>query len=412
MIKLIYIDRNLISNLIVSLGSVTLFRLISLATGKITVNEGLGYDGIHYAKMLTEGLTTGSYNTQLRPFLKLLTRIPYYFTGDVIKSFEIMNYVYIFIFSLSLCLIIEIYNKNIFVKLFFLLNIFSCIAATKIFAFYPTLIDLGGYALINLAIYLIIIQKRFLSGLVCLLATLSREFAIAVPIIAFCRDLRTGSLKRETISPYLPSLGAFLLLRIWVKMTNVGINDLPMISLYDLLINGLQCLGDPVFIAFFIYFTLTIWGGISLILISQFAFCLKCLREEYEYAVFLGLILGVSALGSIDIWRYLAYSIPVVSVLFARYAGNLKIGQSSSIFLLSALGTLLTQQPFLSMNMDKYFVYWAPLYWIYRGDSLINQGISRPVNFEIIWLSLFVIALLIAWLLSQLHRQIQQKNVY
>ena len=93
MIKLIYINRNLISNLIVSLGSVTLFRLISLATGKITINEGLGYDGIHYAKMLTERLAAGSYNTQLRPFLILLTRIPYYFTGDVIKSFEIMNYV-------------------------------------------------------------------------------------------------------------------------------------------------------------------------------------------------------------------------------------------------------------------------------------------------------------------------------
>ncbi|MDP8933342.1 MAG: hypothetical protein M3N42_04145, partial [Cyanobacteriota bacterium] len=134
-------------------------------------------------------------------------------------------------------------------------------------------------------------------------------------------------------------------------------------------------------------------------------------REEYEYAVFFGLILGVSALGSIDIWRYLAYSIPVVSVLFARYAGNLKIGQSYSIFLVSALGTLLTQQPFLSMNIDKYFVYWAPLYWIYSRDALISQGISKPIDFEIIWLSLFVVAILILWLLSHLHRQIQQKNV-
>jgi hypothetical protein len=97
-----YINRNLIGNLILSLVSVTLFRLISIATGKITVHGGLGYDGEYYAKMMTETLTAGSYNTQLRPFLILLTRIPYYFTGDIIKSFEIMNYIYIYIYFLYL----------------------------------------------------------------------------------------------------------------------------------------------------------------------------------------------------------------------------------------------------------------------------------------------------------------------
>jgi phosphoglycerol transferase len=118
-----------------------------------------------------------------------------------------------------------------------------------------------------------------------------------------------------------------------------------------------------VFIAFFIYFTLTIWGGISLILISQFAFCLKCLREEYEYAVFLGLILGVSALGSIDIWRYLAYSIPVVSVLFARYAGNLKIGQS-----------YLNFSPFSHRNIYFYTYLYIKLWKADLGVPLTVNG--------------------------------------
>jgi hypothetical protein len=125
----------------------------------------------------------------------------------------------------------------------------------------------------------------------------------------------------------------------------------------------------------------------------------------------LGLVLGVSALGEADIWRYLAYSIPVVTILFARYAGNLKIGQSYSIFLLSALGTLLTQQPFLAMDMEKYFGYWVPTYWIYWRDRLISLGISKPINFEIAWLSLFILAILILWLISQLHRQSQRKNI-
>ncbi len=138
MLKPIPTIQNLIINLFLALGGVIFFRLISLTSGRISVYGGLGYDGLTYATMLTEGLSVGSPNKQLRPLLILLTHIPYYFTHDIVKSFEIMNYVYVFIFCLSLGLIFDIYNKKIFIKAFFLINILSCVAATKVFAFYPT----------------------------------------------------------------------------------------------------------------------------------------------------------------------------------------------------------------------------------------------------------------------------------
>lgn len=407
--KLGDINQNLIINLFLSLGSVMLFRLISLSSGLIG-NQGLGYDGLFYAKMMTEGLNAGTANTQLRPFLILLTRICYYFSHDVVNSFVVMNYIYAFSLSFSLCCILEYYTTKLYAKAFYIFSIFSCIATTKMFAFYPALIDLGAYALISITLYLILINQKRLAGIACLLAVLSREFSIVLVFFAICRDIRTGSWSRNTLFTYAPSLLMFVILRAWVSSTN-KVSDTQAISIFDLANNAAKYCLDPVFISFFLYFTLTVFGGITMILWSQPQLCLKYLREEYEYSIFLTLIVGISLTGNLDTWRYLAYSIPVVTMLFARYSNNFKFWQQLPIFLVSATGTVLTQQPFTSMDMDKYFSSWFPLFWFYQEKTLTTEGLIRPVNLELTWISLFIIAFFGLVLLAKLHRRSKTGSV-
>jgi hypothetical protein len=310
-------------------------------------------------------------------------------------------------------LIFDFYNKKSITKIFFVVNISLCIATAKIFAFYPTLIDLGAHAVISLALYLILIDRKVLAGIACLLAVLTREFSLAVIIFGISRNIRLGSFNRNTVLTYSPSLIAFILLRIWVKLTNTmsGAEGTEMVSLSKLISHAAYYGLEPVFITFFCYFALTIFGGISITLWSQPRLGIKYLQEESEYSIFLILIVGISALGNIDIWRYLAYSLPVVTMLFARYFSKIQFQQQLPILLVSVFGTLLTQQPFASMNIDKYFGYWFPLYWFYQADGIMQLGINRLANFELIWISLFVIAFVTLWLLSHLHRQIQQKMI-
>lgn len=410
MLKLVRINQNLIVNLLLSLGSIILFRLISLNSGLICANQGLGYDGLVYADMMTDGFYAGNPNTQLRPFLILLAYIPYYFNHNVLKSFVLMNHVYAFILSFSLCCIFDYYTTKTYAKIFYIFSIFSCIATSKMFGFYPTLVDLGAYAVITSTFYLILINQKKLVWIGCLLAILSREFSIALVIFGIHRDIRTGPWNRNTLFTYAPSLVTLVILRIWVNSIN-KISERQVISVFNLINNVVVYCLDPVFITFFLYFAITVFGGVTMILWSQPKLCFKYLREEHEYSIFLILIVGISLAGTFDIWRYLVYSLPVTTMLFAQYSNKFKFWQQIPILLISAAGTILTQQPFTPMNMDKYFSDWFPLYWFYQEIDLKNEGLVRPANFELTWISLFIIAFTGVLLLAKLHYRTQHENI-
>lgn len=412
--QLISLRKNFSWNLILSICCVALFRLISLSTGKIEANAGLGYDGVAYAKMVTDGLIYGFPDSQLRVLPVLLTKIPYYLTRDIIKSFVIMNHVYLFLLCFLLCLIFDFYSEKSWAKVFFVLNTFSCIAVAKMFAYYPTLVDLGAYAAITAALYFLVINHRLLAGITCLLAILSREFAIALIAFGIVRDLRTGSLSTQNLLTYLPSVIVFFLLRVWVNLTNAGVYPASATSLVNFANNLAKFCGDPVFVSFFCYFLTTLFGGVSLLLFSRSALCGKYLSQEPEYAVFLLLIVGVSAAGTLDLWRYLAYILPVAAMLFARYSADLRLSfrQQAPILLLATYATILTQRPLMAINLDQYFEFWFPLYiYVMEATGSPVERNLRFFNFEVAWLALFVIAIVSVLLLSLLHRQSDPKTI-
>jgi len=47
--------------------ALVLFQLVEMASGRLAVNGGLGWDGEMYARMVTRRLSDGTANTALRP---------------------------------------------------------------------------------------------------------------------------------------------------------------------------------------------------------------------------------------------------------------------------------------------------------------------------------------------------------
>jgi hypothetical protein len=126
------------------------------------------------------------------------------------------------------------------------------------------------------------------------------------------------------------------------------------------LADNLELWRDPLFGAFFAYFLLTAFGGVSLVLAARPASWLAFVRREPEWLVYAGLVLAPAVVGSADIWRYLAYLLPVaivwIAVVSRTWRRPLLVGAAVTAV------TLVTQRPFQAMDVSLYFREWFPYY--------------------------------------------------
>jgi hypothetical protein len=344
-------------NVTLAIACVLVFGLLSRASGRIAAAGGLGYDGRLYAHQMIHLFEDGGRNIYLRPFTLLLTHPLYLVTGNALLSFILMNYVYVFALALALCGLFDLYNSSTKMKVFFVANISACIATFKMFAYYPVLVDLGATVMLTLALYLIRTERRVPAAVMTVCAALSREFGIVAALFGVHRDLRRRVSFWSLALTYAPAFGAYWLLRTWVAHVTQG----RILHMGDLLGN-LKWWLDPVFVIFFCYFGITLFGGISMLLFARAGDCLRALREEPEWSTVLLALVAAAALGWADIWRYLAYLLPLATILFARLSDHL--GTRSQFGLLAVVAglTLATQKPWAAMDEAAYFRDWFPVY--------------------------------------------------
>jgi hypothetical protein len=132
---------------------------------------------------------------------------------------------------------------------------------------------------------------------------------------------------------------------------------------------------------FFLYFLVTILGGVTILLTLRPAWCIRRVAETPEIFTFGALIVGAAAVGNADIWRYLVFLLPIVAILFAAYVRDFHPGPV--ILTAALLLTLVTQQPFTEMDMTHYFRDWFPAY-VYRTDD------ATPVFWATWWVRIAV----------------------
>jgi hypothetical protein len=330
---------------------------IFLQSGRTVESGGLGYDGEMYAIMTSDALYRGGDNPRMRPLVILANQLVFdVAVPDVIRAYQVMNFVYTAALALLLCGILDQYGVSIAHKLVFALNVFATIAVAKMFAFYPVLIDLGAYVFVTLAVYAVLRGRRGPIVLSTTLAVFAREFGLVAILFGIHRDIRLGVRPRVIAATYAPAVVAFASLRQWVMATST--REPTILSGSDVLAN-LASLADPLFLGFLAYFTATVFGGISLMLLTRALRGRIPLHGETEWLTYLGVIGAMTIVGNADLWRYLAYALPVAAVLYARGFG------ADDWFLVApwtGLVTVLTQQPWATMTDLTYFEDWFPLY--------------------------------------------------
>lgn len=360
--------RRIAPNTGIALVAVVIFHLLSVSSGKIDVNQGRGWDGRAYAEMASVSLTEGNAITRVRPLLILPAAALHRFGVDVIQSFLICSYVYAFALALAVCALLDLFAVSWPAKLTIVANVALCIPSAKMLAFYPVQIDLGAFALITWTFYFATAGRHRAAACCAVLAAVSREFAIAVLLYGVVAAWRAGRRPWKTAAFYLPAFAAFAAVRIWAVSVGPP-KDVAYVTLASALTN-LHTWQSPLFILMFVYFTLTLFGGLTMSLLTHPVWLARQFAARWELLVFLAPVVAATVAGNIDIWRYLAFVLPVVVLLLGPYVQSLDSSQLRQTMIIVTLITLLTQRPFEQMNVDSYFRDWFPLYERPEGLSV------------------------------------------
>lgn len=344
--------------------AMALFAAVSVATGRIDAKEGRGWDGSDYNAMVERAWDAGTANTALRPFVVLLNQPMWrLLRGDIVHAFLVMNVLYMAILALALSLLFASYNPDVGARTFFIANMFLCIAVAKGIAYYPVTVDAGALALLTLTTYAIVQDRPWWVLPAGVAAAVTREFSIAVLIFGVCRSLRRREPLWRLTAVYGLPLAVYFGWRAMVTAHfGAGVNAAQLRTAADLADN-LQLWRDPLFGAFFVYFALTVFGGISLFLVAAPGPWVRLLRREPEWLAYVGLVLAPAVVGSADIWRYLAFLAPVAAVWFAVAARDHDLpGRRLALAAALTGATVVTQRPLQVMDVSLYFREWFPYY--------------------------------------------------
>ena len=371
-------------DILVSAIGTAIFAYLALAHDVIAVRGGLGFDGADYARMLV-ALGGGSAATRIRPMVVLANRPAYLITKSAVFSFALMNHVYAFMLWYQLCHLYKRIDPRPLGRLLLVVTLSLCVATSKMFAYYPVLVDLGAYAFITWAVQRVLRGAGIVTAIAAAAAMLSREFGVAVAIFGIHRYVRLGVPRDLIASTFGPGVALLAGTAVW----SAGFSTSSTVSMFALsnLSRTAQLWQDSVFVAFFLYFAVTVFGGISIVLAARGDVVLRVAREEPEWLTFCALILLASALGDADIWRYLAYTLPAAVVMYAACASEWSTRRLMVVSLFSLALTLVLENPFREMTVPEYFRRWFP-YDVVAGKVPVADLLPLlPV-----WTRLFVAA--------------------
>lgn len=360
-------------NLVLAGVAVVLFGAVTWTTGRIEVNDGMGYDGRQYAAMLQKGLGAGTPMSRMRPVVVLLARIPFYATQDVVRSFELLNYVFAFLLAYLVGALGDRYGIGKVAKAYLVVSLALCIATAKMFAYYPVLIDLGSYVAIAAAVYAILVAPRPVAAFAVCVAVLTREFAIAAALFGLHRDIRQRAGVVRSMLTYAPALLLPFVLR------RFAVSGFAAAGIADIVRENAGRLNDPLFLGFFGYFLLTTFGGVSLILFARIDQWFKVLAKEHEWITFGVVVFAMALLWSFDFWRYIAFLLPLVVVLFATASAAWTAREQVWLYAIAAFATWYTQRPFEHVDLPVYFRDWFPYYVASLGSTPLKRDALWPL---------------------------------
>ena len=376
------VAKRVAANAAIALVSVVLFHLLSMSSGKVDANRGLGWDGRAYAELASVSLTEGNSLTRARPLIVLPAAALHRWGGvDVVRSFLIFNYVYAWALALAICALLDLYAVPWPAKLTVVGNVSLCIATSKMYGFYPVQVDFGAMALITWTFYLATAQRHGAASATGVFAALSREFAVAVLLYGMVAAWRSGRRWWQAAAVYLPAFLAFAGVREWARIIGPAKDD-QHVTVAAALAN-LHLWQSPTYGLIFSYLALTVFGGLGFVLLSRPVWLVRQLIARWELLVFLLPIVVAAVAGKVDVWRYLVFMLPAIVALIGSYAQKVDAAQLRTLMIVATLMTIVSQRPFEQLNVDSYYRDWFPLYE--HPDRLGLAWSSRIIATLLFW---------------------------
>ena len=335
-------------------------------TGTIAINGGQGWDGSDYAAMTLHRWDEGTASTALRPVIALVNRVALAFTDDVVAAYRAMNVVYAALLALGLCALLNRYRASRAEKALIIVNLFLTIAVGKAYAFYPVTVDLGALAVLIWAVLAATSAPPWVAAVAAVIAVLSREFGIAAAAFGIHYALRNGGSWWRVAATYLPAVAVFVAWRGLVAAHWATIEGGEPLGA-ERVMTLLGAWRDPVFAALFLYFLVTVAGGLSLTVVARAGAAWRALRREPEWLSFAIPVVGAAIVVGADIWRYLVFLLPAVVVLFLACLRDRRrrVNWADAAAILAA--TVITQRPWQGIDVPLYFREWFP-YYIHTGN--------------------------------------------
>ena len=384
--------RSNVDHVLVAALGVLLFWIVSVASGRLTESRGLGWDGVGYARMVTEAVSAGSSVQQARPLIVLAARVPYLFGASVITAFTLINYISAFSLYLLTSLLLARHQVSLPVRVAIVANFALCISTSKMYGFYPVLIDLGALTVTTLAFYLSATDRHRWASVACVAASAAREFGLATAVYGIGRAVRQRRFLDAAC--YVPGLATLVAIQ-W----SISAPAAEPAETAPLLVAGVENLRlwlNPAFALVFVYFAVTLFGGVSALLLVRSRWSWEQLRKEPELLAFIGIVVAAGIAGNADIWRYLVFTLPAAAWLIGRYFGAAADGGTYRTLLAILLFTAVTQRPFQSMDLNTYFADWFPLYYfLHLRDpvpGLDALWVLRVIGLALLMTALFSVA--------------------
>jgi hypothetical protein len=150
---------------------------------------------------------------------------------------------------------------------------------------------------------------------------------------------------------------------------------------------------------FWVYFIVTVFGGVSLLILTSTRPFETCVRKEPEWFAMTGPLFVATALGSADMWRYAAFVVPAVAPFWAWSLADVVPRRRKWLFATVSLATVATQRPWQRMDLESYFRDWFPYYTLMRDRAPVVGPLWPTWHYHIVIaaVSLVVIALVRRW---------------
>jgi hypothetical protein len=303
------------------------------------------------------------------------------------RAFRAMNLVFTVLLAWLISALLDACSASAPVKAIAVFGAFATTAMARAPAFQPVQVDLGALVFLTTALVSIVIGRRWAIVPATMLAVAASEVGVIATVFGATRDWRRGVPRRTLAGTFAPSVVTFLVLQIWARLAG----DPASTGALGAPTSGARLLLDPTYLLLAGYGALTVFGGLSLLVVARALAGRVRAADGREWLVYLGSLILVSLVTDQGARAVLVYALPAVAVLFSKAAGR---DDWRGLALGVALATLGTQAIGAPMTDLEYLTASAP-------DLAITNGVFLERHATVIWTVRFG---LVAWLISWMGR--------